>query len=473
MNHFADPSLKLVPAGMLKLRTAEEIESSSLAIGFETLDREMFLPEQCYDALAGAGAKWARCQTGWNRCELTVGAYDFSWLDNIVDNLLSRGVQPWFNLGFGNKLYMPRIPNESGVGCVPTGYGSECLAAWQKFVTAVAEHFSERVGYWEIWNEPNLDLFWQPSQANGTNFAELVAVTAPFIKAVNPNAKIGGCCSGIDVAFIRQALEAGIGNNLDWFSIHPYATLPERNYFSAIAATRQLFRIYASHIELHQGECGYPSQTYGHQDSWLTPYFASEETQAKFVLRRIVLDSMANLKRISYFHIVDLIGKVYRLADGKARPPIRLGLLHGEDYTKKAAWYAFASMAAIFDGQCQADDLYTDLTTGWELRQTGALPFLAPVIGTFVRHGFPLYAYYYPEDLQRDWLGMNKTVLTVLAQQPGLLKIETPVLIDGLSGTVYRISDYENDATGYLRMNGLPLTDYPLIVTDAATIEIQ
>lgn len=472
MNIFADPSLKLSAAGKLQTRYSSEIESSPIGIGFETLDREMFQPEKCYDAVAAAGAKWARCQTGWNRCEPRQGEYDFTWLDDIVDNLLQRSIQPWFNLGYGNPVYMPDILSPTGVGYVPTGYDSDCLTAWEKFVMTLVKHFGERVKHWEIWNEPNLDLFWQPSQASGANYATLVAATAPIIKAVNPQAKISGCCSDIDVAFVQQALQAGIGNYLDSFAIHSYATLPEHNYFGNIAALRRLFQIYAPQIKLQQGECGYPSQTYNHQDSWLAPYFASEETQAKYVLRRIMLDSMVQLERISYFHIVDLTGRTYRLADGKARPPVRLGLLRGEDYTPKPAYNAFSNMASIFDGQCQSDQLYAVLKVDWALRQTGALPFLAPIIGTFVRRKYPLYAYYFPEDLQRCWPGMNNVTLQILLQQSGLQQMTKPIIIDGLSGQVYSLTVCEKTANGYLRIHGLPLTDYPLIITDAAAVDL-
>jgi hypothetical protein len=471
MNIFDDPTLKVSFAGKLRQRHADEISASPLGVGFETLDREMFIPEKCYDFVAAAGAKWARCQTGWNRCERSKGVYDFAWLDEVVDNLLRRGVQPWFNLGYGNIVYMPGIPVETGVGCVPTEYGEECLAGWKKFVTAITKHFLGRVKDWEIWNEPNIDLFWQPSKASGANFAELVAVTAPLIKTVDPQAKISGCCAMIDAAFVQEALQAGIGDHLDAFAVHPYATLPEQDYFANIAALRRLFQTYASHVKLQQGECGYPSQTYNHQDSWLTPYFASEATQARFVIRRIVLDSMARMERISYFHIVDLIGRTYRLSDGKARPPIRLGLLRGEDYTPKAAYSVFSNMAVIFDGECRADELYAVLKIGWALRQVGALPFLAPIIGTFVRRGYPLYAYYFPEDLQRCWSGMNNVTLQILPQSIDTKPIEKPVLIDGISGNVYNLTEYENSGTGYLQIKGLPLTDYPLIVTDAAAID--
>ena len=103
--------------GKIKLHTSKEIEKTPVSIGFECLDREVFDPEKCYDLLGKTEIKWARCQTGWNRCEKEKGVYTFEWLDSIVDNLLQRGVQPWFNVGFGNPIYMPDVPNPTGVGC--------------------------------------------------------------------------------------------------------------------------------------------------------------------------------------------------------------------------------------------------------------------------------------------------------------------------------------------------------------------
>ena len=55
MDIFADPALKLSVAGKLRQRHANEISVSPLGIGFETLDREMFIPEKCYDFVAAAG----------------------------------------------------------------------------------------------------------------------------------------------------------------------------------------------------------------------------------------------------------------------------------------------------------------------------------------------------------------------------------------------------------------------------------
>ncbi|HEY3332551.1 MAG TPA: hypothetical protein VGK19_21150 [Capsulimonadaceae bacterium] len=470
MDIFQDPSLMLAPAGAIKTRHARDIAASPLCIGFETLDRRMFNPDKCYDLLAESGAKWARCQTGWSRCEIEKGVIDFAWLDEIVDQLLKRGVQPWFNLGFGNKLYMPGVPHESAVGCVPIAYGPECLAAWKRFVAAVATHFAGRVKHWEIWNEPNIDQFWHPTHATGEAYAELIAETAPIIKRIQPDSVILGCTSAIDCAFIHRALKAGMGDHIDAFSLHPYTAppIPEASYFADIAAVRALMAQYAPHVRLWQGECGYPARAYGHHDSWMGIYHADEASQAKFVLRRIVLDSMARMDVIAYFHISDLMEQPYRQSNGQERPPVMLGLLNGLTYTPKMSYDAFKHIAPIFDANLAAADLYCRLNTGVDTRREGALPFLAPVVGTFIRDGYPLFAYYFPEDLQRGWRGLSDVSVSFIQQTEK--RLEHPVLVDCLAGKIYRATSFNEADSGICTVSGLPLTDYPLLLTDDAAV---
>ena len=96
--------------GKLKNLTSDKIEKSAVGIGFECLDRQVFDPEKCYDKLAATGAKYARCQTGWIRCEKQKGVYTFEWLDSVIDNLLCRGIQPWLNIGLylSSETYIKR-----------------------------------------------------------------------------------------------------------------------------------------------------------------------------------------------------------------------------------------------------------------------------------------------------------------------------------------------------------------------------
>lgn len=120
---WADVGPELEILGEVRPRPSAQIAASPLGVGFETLDRKMFEPEPVYPFLAELGAKWARVQTGWCRCEPARGKYDFAWLDAIVDRLLAIGIQPWFNLGYGNQLYTPEATSVSAPCSTPTRTG--------------------------------------------------------------------------------------------------------------------------------------------------------------------------------------------------------------------------------------------------------------------------------------------------------------------------------------------------------------
>lgn len=63
----------LKPIGNLPHKRSVDVKASALGIGFETLDRDTFDPKKTFRHLAESGVKRARCQTGWMKCEKTVG----------------------------------------------------------------------------------------------------------------------------------------------------------------------------------------------------------------------------------------------------------------------------------------------------------------------------------------------------------------------------------------------------------------
>ena len=104
----------------IQAKHAKDVQFSRLGVGFEKLDRNAFDPEKAYDKVASLGAKWVRIQSGWQRTETAPGVYDFAWLDDVVDNLLSRGLWPWICLCYGNPLYSEAAKVVFGsVGIVP------------------------------------------------------------------------------------------------------------------------------------------------------------------------------------------------------------------------------------------------------------------------------------------------------------------------------------------------------------------
>jgi hypothetical protein len=453
--------------GDFKARDTSEITSSAIGVGFETLDRKMFKAEETYEHLGRLGAKWARCQTGWNRCETTKGEYDFAWLDDVTDNLLKAGVQPWFSLSFGNQLYMEGVP-ETAVGCVPLYFGDEAISGWSNFVGALIRHFKGRVSHYEVWNEPNHPSFWYPATPCPEDYAKLVEITAQAVKAEMPDAVlIGGSTAGLDLEFAERILVAGAGTWLNRYSFHPYCLVPEAGYTNSIACLKALMAKYAPHVKLWQGENGCPSVTTGHNDDWLGLFKMNETIQAKWAMRRLLTDLREDLELASYFHIADLMEEEYVQACGK-RKPVMMGLLHGKTYTPKQSFAAVQNICSLFDSDTVRDKLLFFRQNAVPAREK--LKYTSMVMDSYRRNGYPMYVYYCPEDPQCETATFKHPSLQICNQAEH--RMDEPILIDPLTSHTYEITEVEPVKNKQKETNllNLPVTDYPLIITDRKAI---
>jgi len=425
----------LTAAGKLKPRPSLAIKASPLGVGYETLDRQHFDPVKTYPHAAQLGVKWARCQTGWARTEKTRGQYDFGWLDEVVDGLLKIGIQPWFNLGYGNPLYTPQA-DATAVGWVPV-FDEAAMDGWKKFTAKIAEHFKGRVRHYEIWNEPNITGFWKPGKPDAVAYTKLVKETAPIIRQRVPDAVIIGCAlAGVKLDYLKGCLEAGLAAHVDRISYHPYREVPEANYEKDVRGMRELLSQYnASHIKLWQGECGCPSQKGGAGALSKTDW--NETRQAKWLVRRILSDLRLEVELTSYFLIVDLVG--YRGSTNWK------GLLRGTDYTPKPAFFAYQNLCALFDAGTSKADLPVKVAAETEV-----------VTASFLRCSEPLFVYWRPADLTKD-VPWRKVRVEVGG------KFKAPMLLDPLSGRIYKITSFD----------ALPLADYPLIIADKTVLDLQ
>ena len=84
-------------------RTLSEVHND-LILGCETLDRDYADYDAYKEYLAPLGMRYVRLQAGWAKCERQRGVYDFAWLDHIVDDAVSRGLEPWLELSYGNPV---------------------------------------------------------------------------------------------------------------------------------------------------------------------------------------------------------------------------------------------------------------------------------------------------------------------------------------------------------------------------------
>jgi xylan 1,4-beta-xylosidase len=163
--------------------------------------------------------------------------YNWSYIDQIYDGLLEKGVRPFVELSF--------MPRKLAASMEPHAFWYKPLPAppksyekWEELVYRFARHLIDRYGvgevrrwYFEVWNEPNID-FWtgQPKQAT---YFELYDHAARAIKRADPSLRVGGPATAQAAwipAMIAHAVEAKVP--LDFVSTHVYANDSAEDVFA-------------------------------------------------------------------------------------------------------------------------------------------------------------------------------------------------------------------------------------------------
>ncbi|KRE89190.1 glycosyl hydrolase family 39 [Frateuria sp. Soil773] len=124
-------------------------------------------------------------------------AYNFSYVDQIYDGLLERGVKPFVELGFMPEELTSDPKAIHAFWYHPNVAPPRDYAEWDAMIAAFARHLVGRYGidevaswYFEVWNEPNIG-FWTGSPAQSAYFT-LYDHTARALKAVSPRLRVGG-----------------------------------------------------------------------------------------------------------------------------------------------------------------------------------------------------------------------------------------------------------------------------------------
>jgi xylan 1,4-beta-xylosidase len=151
--------------------------------------------------------------------------YDWTKIDRLYDDLLSKGIRPFVELGF-----TPQAMATSGqtIFYWKGNTSHPRPEPWRVLIDAFVRHVRERYGvaevrrwYFEVWNEPNLDGFWE--RADQRAYFELYAATARAIKAIDPTLQVGGP-STAGAAWAPQFLEFAhrTGTPVDFVTTHTY-----------------------------------------------------------------------------------------------------------------------------------------------------------------------------------------------------------------------------------------------------------
>jgi hypothetical protein len=187
-------------------------------------------------------------------------------------------------------------PNGEGAPCARFKTEEE-VERWLEYVRFTVEHLKDRVKYFEIWNEPDIENFC-PKWIMLDDYINLIKRTAPVIREVAPEAKI--VIGGVSKTYYPGAqnylfglLRPDVMPLVDVISFHPlYGESPkyshERDYYYNYPNFLQ--RIMDTAVtngfdgEFHADEVGWSSQPMGGQSG----EFSFIETN-KYFLRAVML----------------------------------------------------------------------------------------------------------------------------------------------------------------------------------------
>ncbi|HEX6310978.1 MAG TPA: beta-xylosidase, partial [Acidimicrobiia bacterium] len=170
------------------------------------------------EGMAATRARYLRFDLPWSSVEPEPGRYRWDQLDRVVDGARACGLEVVGLLTYSPEWARAAGTSEHAPPLDPDDFGA--------FVSRAVRRYAPRgVDVWEIWNEPNLDLFWEPAP-DPAAYAELLAAAFDAVKAVDRDATVisAGLAPAADepdgsrvspVTFLEEAYAAGAGGHFD------------------------------------------------------------------------------------------------------------------------------------------------------------------------------------------------------------------------------------------------------------------
>jgi hypothetical protein len=233
--------------------------------------------------IAEAGFRWVRMDFIWEATEQQRGVYDFSAYDRLMAALDQNRINALFILDYGNSLYTKDK-------AVRTEDARQAFARW---AVAAAKHFARRGIIWEVFNEPNNQMFWPP-QPNVDEYIALALSVGRAFRAEAPNEKLIGPATDFDFPFLEACFKAGLLEYWSAVSVHPYRKDDPETAAADYCRLRKLIQSYSpgkQEVPIISGEWGYSAAWRG----------MSEDAQAQLLAREL-LTNVANGIAISIWY---------------------------------------------------------------------------------------------------------------------------------------------------------------------------
>ncbi|MGN6179740.1 MAG: GH39 family glycosyl hydrolase [Mucilaginibacter sp.] len=290
--------------------------------------------------------------------------YNWQYIDELYDFLLSIKVRPFVELGF-----MPQAL-ASGKQTIFWWRGNitppKDYEKWKGLISHLVEHWTERYGrdevrhwFFEVWNEPNLKgWFFTGEQAD---YFKLYRASVEAIKGVDASYKVGGPATAGN-AWVPDMINFCVQNNLpiDFISTHDYGVRegfldasggkgtvisPDKNVIvnDMRRSRKQIEASRMPHLQLNYTE-------------WSSSYTPSDPLHDTYEEASYILNTVKGaspyVNAMSYWTFTDIFEEA-----GPRMTPFHggFGLMNYQDI-KKPAYYAFKYLNELGDSELANSD---------------------------------------------------------------------------------------------------------------------
>jgi len=289
--------------------------------------------------------------------------YDWTGLDRLYDALLAKGIKPFVELGFtpdAMKTSDQTIFYWKGNTSHPK------LEPWRDLIDAFVRHLRERYGaqevrtwFFEVWNEPNLDGFWE--KADQAAYFELYDVTARAIKAIDPGLRVGGP-STAGAAWVPEFLAhvKQSGSAVDFVTTHTYGVeggfLDEKGQQDTkLSASPDAIVGDVRRVREQIQASAFPGLPL-YFTEWSTSYTPRDSVHDSYVSAAYILEKLRRTRGLvqgmSYWTYTDLFEE-----PGPPTAPFQGGFgLMNPQGIRKPAWFAYKYLNAVRGRDIACDD---------------------------------------------------------------------------------------------------------------------
>jgi hypothetical protein len=185
--------------------------------------------------MRAAGVGLIRQTFHWDRIETAPGQYDFAEYDAYVADVTSAGIQILPILFTPPEFRAPRGPKR---GTYPPERSGDMAYFARRLVNRYGPNGDfwranpglrpRPIRAWQVWNEPNLPVYW-PAGPDPAAYAQLLTAVGGAIHRADHNAVVVSAglsesTQGIPFAdYVEGMFEAGAGDELDVFALHAFA----------------------------------------------------------------------------------------------------------------------------------------------------------------------------------------------------------------------------------------------------------